>query len=605
MKNKKVAALALIAGSALLLSACAGGKSEQGKGTKDVSKSDGQVYTKNPTNSGLADFGKVETKPGEIKWASGDVFTSYNNQTSGNYSSYNSSVTDNLGTSFNYFGTDGTLYRNEEMGKYEKVSDNPLKVKYTIHKDAKWSDGEPITVADYIFSWATQSEETKGADGKPIFDAVSVDFGEKVPKGPEPKDGNVNGKEFTITFKDPNPDWEIILPGIKPVHVIAKEIGKSKADLIAAAQKRDGVALKEAAAFWNKSWNVTDKLGKPELYPSYGQYVLDSIKAGEYVTLKANKNFWGTKPATETLIVRVVDPKAAVEALQNKDVSAIAPQATVDTLKKLEQLGKQVVIHKHPSMIYEHLDFNFAGNSIFKDKKVREAFALCVPRQQIVDNLIKPLNPEAAVLNSREKFNFMPGYDEHVKEIYKGQYDKPDVEKAKQLLSEANPSTKKVRIGYNKPNPRRASTVELIKASCDKAGFEIVDDGAQGFFSPGGKLNTGDYDVALFAWSGSGQKTSGENQSGTGRPQNYGKYSNKDVDAAWSEVTKTVDEKKVEEGHRKIQKLLWDDLFTIPLYNHPGVSANLREITDVRPNVTQTGLLWNVHQWGIKDQKSS
>lgn len=45
-------------------------------------------------------------------------------------------------------------------------------------------------------------------------------------------------------------------------------------------------------------------------------------------------------------------------------------------------------------MTWEHVDFNFAGTSVFKDDAdLRKAFAMCIPREQIVEQLIKPLNP--------------------------------------------------------------------------------------------------------------------------------------------------------------------------------------------------------------------
>ncbi len=593
----KYSALALLTSSALVLAACAPDSGVTTENSQDAGVADGQQYTVEPANTGLADLGDVTTAEGTILWGSGDVFTSYNYMHADNYSTYNSYAFERYMNGFNYFGTDGVLYPNPEYGTYEKISDEPLQVKYTINEDAAWSDGTPITAADYIFKWAVENPETKDAEGNTVFEPISTTFGEKVPNGVEAE--SPDSKEFTITFNEVYADWEIMMSAILPSHVVAKQAGISHEELIAAAQAKDGEKLKAAAEFWNTGWNVSNALGDPELYPSSGPYILDSFAPGQSVTLKANENYWGTKPATETLTIRFADPSTHVQALQNQDMHAIEPQATVDTVNQLEALGDSVIVHKYPMMTYEHLDFNFGGGVFADSPELREAFARCVPRQQIVDNLIKPINPEAEVLNAREFFNFQPEYKDVTSYSYDGRYDNVDLEEAKKLVEASGQTAPRVRIGYNKPNPRRTDTVALIKESCDQAGFEIVDAGSENFFQPEGDLSAGNYDVALFAWAGSGQIASGQNISASDKPQNYGKFSNAAVDEAWNKVAGTVDKNEQLEGRKEVEKLLWDELFNIPLYTHPGIAANVSNLANVRANSTQTGLPWNLQQWSF------
>src|SRR5690606_25679117 len=113
------------------------------------------------------------------------------------------------------------------------------------------------------------------------------------------------------------------------------------------------------------------------------------------------------------------------------------------------------------------------GSLFAESPELREAFALCVPRQNIVDNLIKPLDPEAVVMNAREVFPFQESYQEVVDASYEGQYDEVDLERSAQLVEESGESNLDVRIGYSSPNPRRSETVAMIKSSCDEAGFNI------------------------------------------------------------------------------------------------------------------------------------
>lgn len=590
-------AVAVGAALALALTACAPGGGNAPSESAGTSESSNGSNSAEPANSGLADLGDITTKDDEIKVTVGaPEFIGYNTNTPQTYSTYNTAIVDRVLSGFSYFGTDGEIYANDDLVSYEKTSDDPLTIKYTINPEAKWSDGTDITTADAVLAWATQNANLKNAKGKQLFDSVSADLGDTVPKGPE---GDPEGKEFTVTFKNPDPDWQIQSWMGAPAHVVAKQGGMSTTEFVEAVRADDAKAITKAAEFWNTGWTTKPgTLPDPELIPSSGPYKLKSWSAGQSVTLEANENYYGTPAATKTLTFRFVDDGAMVQALQNKDLDVIAPQPTVDTLAQLEALGDAVNIQKGDTLTWEHLDFNFRDKAAFKDSvELRQAFAMCVPREDIVNNLIKPLNPDAKVFNAREVFPFQENYDAVVEASYDGRYDAVDIEGAKKILEEQDAVGTTVRIGYSAPNPRRTDQVAMIKSSCDAAGFKVEDAGDPKFFAPGGTQERGDYDVALFAWAGSGQITSGENIYATGKPQNYGEFSNKEVDAAWERLATSMDPAVHLEETKNIEKLLWDELFGIPLFAHPGLSASSADLENVRHTATQSQIVWNAEQW--------
>lgn len=583
------------AAMALALSACAPGGSETSPSASE--SAGGGNAGAEATTTGLADLGDITTKDGAIKVSIGaPEFISYNGNTPQTYSTYNSGITDRMFASFVYFGTDGKIYPNEDLGSFEKISDDPLTIKYTIADNAKWSDGTDITTADAVLAWATQNLNlNSGSKDKPLFNSVSTDLGDTVPKGPQ---GDPAGKEFTVEFKAPDPDWQIQTWMLHPAHVVAKKGGLSTEEFVAAVRDGDSKKLEKAAKFWNEGWTTKPGTLPDEAdIPVSGPYKLSSWKAGESVTLTANENYYGTPAATKELNFRFLADSGMVQALQNKDLDVIDPQPTVDTLEQLKGLGSAVNIQQGDTLTWEHLDFNFVKGNTMTNLELRKAFAMCVPRQEIVDNLIKPLNPEAQVMNLREVFPFQENYADTVAAAYDGRYDQVDIEGAKKILEEQDAVGTKVRIGYSAPNERRTNEVAQIKSSCDKAGFEIVDAGDPKFFAPGGTQERGDYEVALFAWAGSGQITSGQNIYATGKPQNYGKYSNAEVDAAWETLATSLDPAVHAEQTKKIEKLLWDDLFGIPMFAHPGLSASGADIQNVRHTATQNGIVWNAEQW--------
>ena len=614
MKYTKLsAAAALAAGSALILSACAPGGGNAGdsssngsgasqggdSGAGNVIEGDkGQKLTAEASGPEMADLGDVKTQDGSIAYSVGaDDFLSYNGLQSNTYTTYNSAVVDRMFSSFWYFGTDGSIIPNKDFGTYEKTSDDPLTVKYTISDDAKWSDGTPVTAGDFIFHWAANNDTVKAEGSEtPLFDSISFEQGKYIPEAPE---GEADGKEFTVTYPEPYADWEILISTALPAHIVAKEAGMSFEELVTAAKEKDVEALTPAAEFWNDGWDFSPgELPDASLVPSMGPYKFKDggWQAGQSITLEANPEYWGTPAATKELVLRFADPKTHVQALQNGDLDVIEPQATVDTLQQLEGLGDDVNVQTGDQLTWEHVDYNRGEGSVFADSpELREAFALCLPRQQIVDNLIKPIYADAQVMNLREVFPFQDKYQEVVDEAYPKEMDEPNIEKAKELVEKSGVSKPTVRLGYQAGNQRRTETVALIKSSCDQAGFDVQDANSPVFFKE--VMPAGDYDAALYAWAGSGQKASGANIYQSDGAQNQQSYNNPEVDAAWDKLATSLDENEQLEQVKTIEKLLWEDFQAIPLYAHPGLVGHKADVANVRDTAAQSGALWNVEQW--------
>lgn len=614
MKYTKLsAAAALAAGSALILSACAPGGGNAGdssssgsgasqggdSGAGNVIEGDkGQKLTAEASGPGKADLGDVKTQDGSIAYSVGaDDFLSYNGLQSNTYTTYNSAVVDRMFSSFWYFGTDGSIIPDKDFGTYEKTSDDPLTVKYTISDDAKWSDGTPVTAGDFIVHWAANNDTIKAEGAEtPLFDSISFEQGKYIPEAPE---GEADGKEFTVTYPEPYADWEILISTALPAHIVAKEAGMSFEELVTAAKEKDVEALTPAAEFWNDGWDFSPgELPDASLVPSMGPYKFKDggWQAGQSITLEANPEYWGTPAATKELVLRFADPKTHVQALQNGDLDVIEPQATVDTLQQLEGLGEDVNVQTGDQLTWEHVDYNRGEGSVFADSpELREAFALCLPRQQIVDNLIKPIYADAQVMNLREVFPFQDKYQEVVDAAYPKEMDQPNIEKAKELVEKSGVSKPTVRLGYQAGNQRRTETVALIKSSCDQAGFDVQDANSPVFFKE--VMPAGDYDAALFAWSGSGQKASGANIYQSDGAQNQQSYNNPEVDAAWDKLATSLDENEQLEQTKTIEKLLWEDFQAIPLYAHPGLVGHKADVANVRDTAAQSGALWNVEQW--------
>ena len=580
-----------------------------------------------------ADLGDITTNDDTVTFSTGaEQYNAYNDATSATNSTYNSVVNNQLTSGFWYWGTDGTVYPDETFGSYEMVSEDPLTIEYTISDDAVWSDGTAITSNDYLLTWASTNPDSlfvegwePPAPGEEDADAEADEDAEE--EGPEntgefdpvsnwstyaieAPEAEVGSKTFTVTYANPYPDWEIAVSSALPSHIAAEQSGLSSDELAQAILDGDAETVNQVAEFWNTGWLFPNYQVEDEsLVPSSGPYTLEgaSWQTGSSLALVPNESYWGTPPASGTLEFVFAAPDTHVQALINGDINVISPQATVDTIEQMENAGDSVTYQTGDSMTWEHLDFNFAESSAFADENgglaAREAFAYCVPRQQIVDSLIAPLNPDAVVMNAREKFPFQEEeYNELVSAAYDGRYDEVDLEMAAEKFAESGlEEGVAIRIGYSAPNPRRTDEVAAIKASCDQVGFTIEDSGSAEFFQAGGALDAGDYEVALFAWAGSGQIASGANiyQTNTGSSglQNYGGFSSETVDEAWNTLSSSVDPEVHMEQLKIIEKGLWDELYGLPIFAHPRVVGFDSTLQNVRDTTVQTGVSWNAEQW--------
>ena len=215
----------------------------------------------------------------------------------------------------------------------------------------------------------------------------------------------------------------------------------------------------------------------------------------------------------------------------------------------------------------------------------------------MVDNLIKPLNPEAEVLNARYAFGFEDDYEEVVGAAYQGQAEE-DVEASRALLEQNGLTGTELRVGHN-ANPRRTQEAALIVEACgpNGAGFNVIDAGDENFFEPEGALATGAFDVAQFAWSGSALDSGASSTFVTGGGNNQGKYSNPEVDALLTQLNQETDPDAQRDIVIQIETILWNDLATIPGFTFPAVLATTDDVQGVEYNPAQAGLTWNVQEW--------
>ncbi|WP_328821548.1 ABC transporter family substrate-binding protein [Microcella pacifica] len=582
--------MATVAASALVLSACAAPQSEV-----------------------------VEGSSISVAW--NQAFYSYNPDTSFGNATANANIVYMSNSGFNYYNNEPALVRDESFGTYEIVSEDPLTVQYTINDDTQWSDGTEVDAADMLLAWVANSGvlNTPDFDPSEFTDPDTGEFTDEYPTDVVFFDGSIgsglelvsqtpeiDGKTITLVYDDFFVDWELVFDVGMPAHITAgkaleiEDPAEAKQALIDAVQNNDTEALAAISSFWNSGFNFSEMPEDTDLVVGSGPYTITDFVADQYITLTANENYRGDNlPEIEEITVRFIpDPLAAVQALANGEVDIISPQATADVADALAALDGVTVLGGEEA-VYEHVDLTFADskNGTFDDPLLREAFLKTIPRQQIVDTLIVPLNPEAEVRNSQLFLPGAPGYDETVENNgMQANFGEVDIAGAQALIAEAGVTDPAVCILYASNNPRRVNEFALIQASATEAGFVVEDCGSPEW---GGLLGTpGAYDATFFGWQSTSLGVT--NSSATFRSDginNFSKYNNAEVDELLSQLDVTLDPEEQIDIQLQIDKLLMDDFYGLTIFQFPGVTAYSDRVENVNPGPLSPTIFWNVWDW--------
>lgn len=573
-----------------------------------------------------AQTGVVENTTVSVAW--NQPLYSFNQNTTTGNATANTNVLYLTQQSFNYYDDEFVLQKNTDFGTYEKVSDDPLTIKYTINEGVTWSDGVAVDAADLLLNWVALSGAYN--EGEPAydeetgvlipgdnvyFDSVAIGTGiEQVTTLPEVGE---DGRSITLVYDTPQVDWELLFTAAGvPAHVVAKhglkidDPKEAKQAVLDAIQNKDAAKLKPLADFWSVGFDAVEMPtgDNADITLGNGAYTVTDFVKDSYITLKARTEGYKAGPpvSVETVTVRFIpDAMASVTALQNGEVSMTQPQATTDVLEAAEKIDG-VKIQQRAEWTYEHLDLVFNNGGPFdpatyggdaeKAKLVRQAFLTAINTGEVVDKLILPLDPEAKPLGSQL---FLPGaesYDASSEANGSAAFGTGDAAAAKALLEQAGVTTPvDVTLLYGKSNTRRAQQYALYAEQVKAAGFNLIDGGDDNW---GALLGSGTYDASLFAWqSTSTGVTSSRATFDSEGGNNFTGYSNPDSDALWKELSTTFDAGRQQEILKTIDKALYDDAYGVTVFAFPQITAYDGQLEGIASSGLAPTFFWNYWEW--------
>lgn len=432
---------------------------------------------------------------------------------------------------------DGSMTVNTDyFTSVELTSTSPQVVTYTINPKAVWSDGTPITWEDI----ASQIHATSGKDKNFAIAAPNgSDRVASVTRG-------VDDRQAVITFAEHYTEWRGMFAGNTVL------------------QPRSMTANPEV---FNKG-----QLNGPG--PSAGPFVLSSLdRTAQRIVLTRNPKWWGTAPLLESMTFMVLDDAARMPALQNNAIDATG-LASLDELT-IARRTAGIAIRRAPGLSWYHFTFNGAPGSILSDKALRLAISKGIDRQAIADVSQRGLVDKPVPLNNHIYVAGQTGYQDN------SQVVAYDPEKAKKELDalgwrlngqfrEKNGKQLVIRdVLYDAQTTRQVALVAQNSLAQIGVKLEIDAKPGNGFFT--NYIIPGDFDIAQFSWVGDAFALCCMNQIYTTNAEsNFGKISSPDIDAKADAVLDELDATKAQALANELDKMIWAEGFSLPLFQSPG-----------------------------------
>ena len=612
-RSSTIGVLALCAAAAVALSACSAGAGGSGGAANN-----GPVNA-DPNALALA---KPYVRPkvpdlGSVTLTEDEATTAYNNGLNATASSANANV-DGLLQPSPFFTNDlNNVARvqvdGDLMDSVKQLSTSPQVIQYNVRQQAVWQDGAPVGCSDFYLQWL--AGEVDSGDVATLFNNAipGLDHISKVAC-------SNNNKTVTVTFGQQWADWQGLFSNLLPAHVLEKATGVPDVTKLDDRRASDHAALLKVADFYSGGPNIDHGFGNLNLADdlSAGPLMLKSFDGKTDSVLVRNPKWWGNQSGPSRVDIRInTDDQSAYQQLQNKEIQLAARQPNGQVAQEVRASGGQFTLITGSGVTWEHLDYNAQNTAFQQHPELRAALSDCVNRQDVIAKVIADVNPQTKPLGEALFLATEQSYVDHYATTGHG-----DEAAARKVLTDAgwtmgpggffqkNGQTATITIGH-KTDQRREATVQTIQAQCKAAGIQVQDFTSDGFNAK--NLRSGDFQVGLFAWTGSPFK-SGFTQiyhTSTGNlgASNYMKYSNPQVDQLLTAADGELDYAARTKDLQQADALMAHDGFTLPLFALPeyavtdgSIVATAQDGTkqSVQDNQASIGLLWDVFTWQHK-----
>ena len=404
-----------------------------------------------------------------------------------------------------------------DLVKDYTVSEDGLTYTFNLHENVTWHDGEPFSSNDvkYTFDTVIQEEGVRAHNFTTVKEVTCPDD---------------NTVVFTLT--DPTPP---LLTYLTYVYILPAHL-----------------------------YEGTDWLDNPANQSPVGTGPFKFVEhnKGTSITLEANDDYFLGRPEIDKLIYKIIpDGNTLVQAYLNGEVDIIDVADAIDpsAMPSMETLDG-TFIDTMISADRQYLVTNLSEEP-WSDLRVRQAVAMCLDRQQMVDLAHKGYAEVA------EGF-----YTPAVAWAYTDEYTLPerDIEAAQALLDEAGytPDANGVRIKdvdiVIVQFAAFSDIATVLKANLKEIGIEASITSLE-YAAWDERCASGDFDIAVIGGYHGPDPDVMRNRIGDGGAFNYGKYHNDRIEEIFAEAQTEPDQAKRTELYYEMQKIMSEEMPVMPL----------------------------------------
>src|ERR687887_1605762 len=453
------------------------------------------------------------------------------------------------------------------ISKY-KLQTKPLRITYFIRKNAKWSDGVPVSGKDWKFTWQT---------------AINPKYKDHIdPLGWEDIRSVVgNGKVVKVTFKRNFAAWRGLFAYVLPRHALAGS---------------------DMLTVWNDCI-CNPKKGNAPI--SNGPFLLTKFDRGAGITLQRNSHGWyGKKAKLDSIVFRfLTNTNSEIQAMKSGEVDAIYPQPQLALADLKNQAGLK--IQTHIGLQWEHVEIEQGahGNPLAKQTWLRQALITAINRAGAAKALYGTLNPSVGPLQSLVRLKGEAGY---ANDFAKWNYNPTKVESIMRAHNCSKGGDGIFTCGGTKVafdfastsgNALRQLAFTIFQDQAAKAGIELKNGFVPAGTLFGSKLPAHNFDLAMFTQLVTVDPHYVAEIFSCGNASNYTEYCNRQVTRWLEESDRELNPAKRLALIKKAGKVMAADVPMIPLFQRPTYLVYKTSVGGIVDNPTIQGPSYNAESW--------
>lgn len=424
---------------------------------------------------------------------------------------------------------------------------------YTFHlrKEAKWSDGSPVTAHDFVYSWQRVLDPKTAA--RYAYQLFYVKNGEEINNG-SIKDLNALGAraldDYTlqVELKNPTP-YFLSLAAWYTLRPVKKEVVEK----------------------FDRRWT------RPENMVSNGYFKLVEWTPQKRVVLEPNPHYWDRKNVhlDKAIFLAVEDRETSLKMFLNGDIHYMDDPPAV----KVPELRKHPEFVDGPELATYYVVINTARAAL-NQKTLRQSLNYAIDRKRLVQAINRGFASAGLTPSGTAGYNPPPGLEF-------------DPKKAKELLLQA---------GFK--DPKEVPTLTLVYNTSEnhKMIMEIVQNMWKEHLGISVKLQNmewksllklytaKDFDIARYGWVGDyNDPNTFLDLHVTGGGNNHTNWSNPLYDELIQKAQATTNQKERFRYFYEAEKILLDEAPIVPLYTYTRPTMQSKKLRGFHHN------LQNIH----------